>query len=98
MQAGVQERATRAAAVSITDVTKIFGHGPGAVAALDHVSLDVAPGEFVCLLGASGCGKSTLLNLVADLDRPTSGAITVQATGIGLMFQEAALFPWLTAR
>ena len=45
--------------------------------ALDRVSLDVAPGEFVCLLGASGCGKSTLLNLVAGLDRPTAGTVDV---------------------
>jgi NitT/TauT family transport system ATP-binding protein len=56
----------------------------------------VAPGEFVCLLGASGCGKSTLLNLVAGLDQPSAG--TVRAAGRpALMFQEAALFPWLTA-
>ena len=45
--------------------------------ALDRVSLDVAAGEFVCLLGASGCGKSTLLNIVAGLDRPTAGTVEV---------------------
>jgi NitT/TauT family transport system ATP-binding protein len=99
MQAEVQDRTEHVqAAVSIVDVSKVFGHGRAAVAALDRVTLDVAPGEFVCLLGASGCGKSTLLNLVADLDRPVSGAVTVRAAGTGLMFQEAALFPWLTAR
>jgi len=99
MQAEVQDRTERVqAAVSIVDVSKVFGHGRAAVAALDRVTLDVAPGEFICLLGASGCGKSTLLNLVADLDRPVSGTITVRAAGTGLMFQEAALFPWLTAR
>jgi NitT/TauT family transport system ATP-binding protein len=99
MQAEVQDRTEHVqAAVSIVDVSKVFGHGRAAVAALDRVTLDVAPGEFVCLLGASGCGKSTLLNLVADLDRPASGAVTVRAAGTGLMFQEAALFPWLTAR
>jgi len=86
------------AAVSIVAATKVFGHGPGAVVALDRVSLDVAPGEFVCLLGASGCGKSTLLNLVAGLDRPTAGSVSVRARRTGLMFQEAALFPWLTVR
>ena len=68
------------------------------VLALDRVSLDVAPGEFVCLLGASGCGKSTLLNLVAGLDQPTSGDVDVRANRTALMFQEAALFPWLTVR
>jgi NitT/TauT family transport system ATP-binding protein len=84
--------------VSIVDVSKVYGHGTSAVAALEHVSLEVAPGEFVCLLGASGCGKSTLLNVVAGLDRPSAGAVKVRAEHTGLMFQEAALFPWLTAR
>src|SRR4051794_7351033 len=85
-------------AVSIDDVSKVFGTGRASVAALDHITLDVASGEFVCLLGASGCGKSTLLNIVAGLDRPTSGQVSVRANRTGLMFQEAALFPWLTAR
>jgi NitT/TauT family transport system ATP-binding protein len=92
----LHSRAT--AAVSIVDVSKVFGSGRASVAALDRISLDVAPGEFVCLLGASGCGKSTLLNIVAGLDQPTSGEVHVEATRTGLMFQEAALFPWLTAR
>ena len=82
--------------VLISGVTKVFRGPSGPVAALDNVSLSVAPGEFVCLLGASGCGKSTLLNLVAGLDQPTAG--TVRPDGRpALMFQEAALFPWLTA-
>ncbi len=84
--------------VAVDDVSKVFGHGRGAVVALDHISLDVAPGAFVCLLGASGCGKSTLLNIVAGLDRPTTGNVRVEAVHTGLMFQEAALFPWLTVR
>jgi sulfonate transport system ATP-binding protein len=85
------------AAVRLGAVSKVYGHGDGAVPALDRIDLDVDAGEFVCLVGASGCGKSTLLNLVAGLDRPTAG--TVDARGrVALMFQEAALFPWLTVR
>jgi len=84
--------------VSVTAVTKSFGSGRQSVVALDGVTIDVARGEFVCLLGASGCGKSTLLNLVAGLDHPTTGSVDVRAARTGLMFQEAALFPWLTVR
>jgi len=94
----LEARTHPVSAVSIVDVSKVFGNGRASVAALDHISLDVAPGEFVCLLGASGCGKSTLLNIVAGLDQPTSGQVRVRAKHTGLMFQEAALFPWLTAR
>ncbi len=84
-------------AVSIESVSKVFGNAGRAVVALDRISLDVAPGQFVCLVGASGCGKSTLLNLVAGLDRPTSGTVRTGGLGTSLLFQEAALFPWLTA-
>ena len=84
-------------AVRVDEVVKVYGHVGNAVPALDHVSLTIGQGEFVCLLGASGCGKSTLLNLLAGLDRPTQGSIEVDGRA-GLLFQEAALFPWLTAR
>ena len=83
-------------AVRITSVSKVHGSGAHAVAALDHVSLDVAAGEFVCVVGASGCGKTTLLSLVAGLDTPTAGTIERPAGDAAMMFQEAALFPWLT--
>jgi NitT/TauT family transport system ATP-binding protein len=83
------------AAVRVEGVTQVFGRGAPPV--LDGVDLSVAPGEFVCLLGASGCGKSTLLNLVAGLIEPTAGSIAVSAQRPALMFQEPALLPWLTA-
>ncbi len=86
-----------APAVRLSGVGKTFGHGPEAVTALDQVDLDVAPGEFVCLLGASGCGKTTLLNLVAGLDRPSTGSIELSTGRPAVVFQEPALMPWLTA-
>jgi NitT/TauT family transport system ATP-binding protein len=81
-------------AVSVRGLTKRFGAAPNV---LEDVSLEVAEGEFLCILGASGCGKSTLLSLVADLDAPTSGTVRVLRGKPALMFQEPALFPWLTA-
>ena len=84
-------------AIPISEVSKAFGHGDSALLALDRVSLTVALGEFVCLVGASGCGKSTLLSLVAGLDTPTAGKIGTVGRRVALMFQEPALFPWLTA-
>ena len=84
-------------AVSLVAVSKVYGQGTEAVPALDGLTVVVAPGEFLCVVGASGCGKSTLLNLVAGLDSPTAGAVRVRGRRPALMFQEAALFPWLTA-
>jgi NitT/TauT family transport system ATP-binding protein len=85
------------AAISLTQVSKVYGSGRSALLALDKVSFTVAPGEFVCLIGASGCGKSTLLSLVAGLDTATSGEVSTGGQRVSLMFQEPALFPWLTA-
>lgn len=70
---------------------------------LSDISLNIEDGEFICVVGPSGCGKSTMLNLIAGLDTPTSGTISVdgrKVTGPGadrvVMFQEAALYPWLS--
>jgi NitT/TauT family transport system ATP-binding protein len=85
----------RRGAVALAGVSKRYGSARGGVLALDRISLTIDPGSFVCLVGASGCGKSTLLNLVAGLDAPTAGQLEVGGR-TALMFQEAALFPWLT--
>ncbi|MEU5610029.1 ABC transporter ATP-binding protein [Streptomyces sparsogenes] len=95
--AGAAGPSDSSGAVRIDHVHKAFGRPGAAQPVLDDISLDVRPGEFVCILGASGCGKSTLLNLIAGLDRPTAGTIEVPGGRPALMFQEHALFPWLTA-
>jgi NitT/TauT family transport system ATP-binding protein len=85
-------------AVRIDGVHKSFGRPGAENRVLEDITLDVRPGEFVCLLGASGCGKSTLLNLIAGLEQPTAGGIDIPGGHRpALMFQEHALFPWLTA-
>ncbi len=100
MTATLEHQAARAIvepAVRLTGVHKVFGKGTRTVPALAGVDLRVAPGEFVCLIGASGCGKTTLLNLVAGLDSPSSGEVVRNTSRPAVMFQEAALMPWLTA-
>lgn len=98
--------ATFAARLTIEDLTRSYGDA----AALAGVSLDVAPGEIVCLLGPSGCGKTTLLRVVSGIERPTSGRVLIndqevagparhvppEARNIGLMFQDFALFPHMS--
>jgi NitT/TauT family transport system ATP-binding protein len=84
-------------AVDIKNVTKAFAAGGhDKTVALRDVTLQVREREFLCLVGASGCGKSTLLNLVAGLDKPTSGRIDTGGRKVAFMFQESTLFPWLT--
>lgn len=71
--------------ISTQNLTKIFGSGPTAVTALDHVNLSVNAGEFVAIMGPSGCGKSTLLHLIGGLDRPSSGKVIIEGTSIAEM-------------
>jgi putative ABC transport system ATP-binding protein len=99
-------------AIQVSDVVKAYPLGTGEVIAVDHLSLRIAHGEFVAVVGRSGSGKTTLLNLLAGIDRPTSG--TVRAAGadlgslsesglaawrgrnVGLVFQFFQLLPTLT--
>jgi putative ABC transport system ATP-binding protein len=99
-------------AIQVRDVVKAYQLGAGDVIAIDHLSVDVVQGEFVAVVGRSGSGKTTLLNLLAGIDRPTSG--TVYAAGadlgslpesglaawrgrnVGLVFQFFQLLPTLT--
>lgn len=85
-------------AIRVSGVSKAYGPAGTHVLAVDGLSVDIRSGEFVCLVGASGCGKSTLLNLIAGLDRPSAGTISVDGDKVGLLFQDAALFPWLTVK
>ena len=96
---GLQQPANKSKDVTMPVVLEHLGKrfGDGAPV-LDDVNATIGQGEFVALLGASGCGKSTLLNIMAGLEAPTSGALEVPSDGAAFMFQDAALFPWLTAR
>ncbi len=99
--------------VQIRDLTKLYSHGEIQVTALDHVSVDIAAGEFVALMGPSGSGKSTLLHIIAGIDRPTSGDCHVHKVNVadltetqlaewrnhhvGFVFQTFNLIPVLSA-
>ena len=87
--------------VTLRSVDKVFDTG---VVALEGLTVDIRPGEFVSLLGPSGCGKSTALRLIAGLTEPTSGQIEwperTKTAGhvVGFVFQEPTLMPWATVR
>jgi putative ABC transport system ATP-binding protein len=80
-------------AIRVSDVVKSYPLGAGTVVAVDHLSLDVAEGEFVAIVGRSGSGKTTLLNLLAGIDRPTSGAVRAAGADLGSL-SESGLAIW----
>ncbi|MDD7971055.1 ABC transporter ATP-binding protein [Roseinatronobacter alkalisoli] len=91
--------------ISARDLSLTFQTNDGPVHALKDVSLDISRGEFVSFIGPSGCGKTTFLRVIADLEQPTSGTITVngmspeaarRARAYGYVFQAAGLYPWRT--
>ncbi|WP_418238525.1 ATP-binding cassette domain-containing protein, partial [Ellagibacter isourolithinifaciens] len=91
-------------AISFKNVSYSYVDGNESFLALEDIDLEIADGEFVCLIGHSGCGKSTLLSLLAGLSTPTSGEIlidNVPVSGPGpdrsIVFQSYSLFPWQTA-
>lgn len=98
--------APQAPAVAFQGVTKSFvTRDDTVVSALQDVSFDVAPGEFVAIVGPSGCGKSTTLNILADLMRPTRGTVTIRGRppaearfDIGYVFQQDSVLPWKRVR
>jgi len=91
--------------LTIRGVTKRFSMGDDEVEALEAIDLEIARGEFICLVGASGCGKSTLLRIIAGFEQPTTGEIRIAGKNVtrpgsdrGMVFQDYALFPWMTVR
>lgn len=91
--------------IEVRDLRLQFGTRRQQVLAVDGVSLEVHPGEFVSLIGPSGCGKSTLLNAVAGLVQTTEGGVFLDGRLIdgpgperGVVFQQYSLFPWMTVR
>ncbi|MEO6407940.1 MAG: ABC transporter ATP-binding protein [Burkholderiaceae bacterium] len=92
--------------IDICDVAKRFAtDAPDVPPVLAGITMSVAENEFVVVLGRSGCGKTTLLNIIAGLERASSGAVRVDdavvlrpGAGKGMVFQQGALFPWLTAQ
>jgi len=91
--------------IEIDSVTITFGVGAKANTAVSETTLEISPGQFVCILGPSGCGKSTLLNAVAGYVTPTTGKVQIDSKTItnpgpdrGMVFQQHSLFPWKTVK
>ena len=100
-----EARDLRNVKVQIKGVEKVYEGRNGKTVALNGVDLDIYDNEFICVVGPSGCGKSTLLNIIAGLHEPSAGEVLVddvkvEGTGVdrGVVFQQYALFPWLTVK
>jgi NitT/TauT family transport system ATP-binding protein len=102
---GQPQAGTTASVIDIRGLSLTFETNDGPVQALSNISLDIERGDFVSFIGPSGCGKTTLLRVIADLEQPTGGSITVNgvspeearmARAYGYVFQAAALYPWRT--
>jgi NitT/TauT family transport system ATP-binding protein len=101
MAAAATERRSEAK-LRVREVSKSFRSGAEEIRALDKVRMDIAAGEFVCIVGTSGCGKTTLLNIMAGLETADSGEVLCDGQAVRgpgsermVLFQESALFPWL---
>lgn len=81
--------------IILKNVTKIYKGSR--TPAVSDVNFEVTSGQFFCLVGPSGCGKSTILKLIAGIEKPTEGTVSIHGK-VGMVFQSAGLFPWLTVR
>src|SRR5574338_1002083 len=90
---------TQTPILTIRHLSAVFPDANGGLRALEDISFDVHPREFVCVLGPSGSGKTTLLRILAGLIAPTSGSFRFghgEPPGTGMVFQQANLMPWRT--
>ena len=90
--------------LQVSAISKSFGEGAAAKLVLDRISFDLNAGDFLALVGSSGSGKSTVMRLIAGLERPSAGTITIDGQPVrgpgsdrGMVFQKYSLYPWLTA-
>ena len=100
--------ASKSGHLSLVELTKIFGDSTGGVTAVDHINLDIKPGEFITLLGPSGCGKTTTLRMIAGFEDASSGKVMLDGDNMAvvppnrrpmsMVFQSYALFPHLSVR
>ena len=101
-----ENTASKTGHLSLVELTKSFGEGAGKVTAVDHINLDIKPGEFITLLGPSGCGKTTTLRMIAGFEDATSGQVMLDGENMAvvppnrrpmsMVFQSYALFPHMS--